>query len=120
MVKSLKVKCIVTGKESLFSGDYLRKKIEEYKDVETLQKLYISRDVKTLFKRGYDIMEIRNILNVSDDINIPDETIITQLEEKYRNNSLKIPTINENLSSFTYNKSDPEVETFINNYIIKL
>ena len=37
MVKSLKVKCIVTGKESLFSGDYLRKKIEEYKDVETLQ-----------------------------------------------------------------------------------
>ena len=65
-------------------------------------------------------IKIRNILNVSDDINIPDETIIIQLEEKYRNNSLKIPTINENLSSFTYNKSDPEVETFINNYIIKL
>tara|TARA_S200002703_G_scaffold149650_1_gene147417 strand:+ start:482 stop:844 length:363 start_codon:yes stop_codon:yes gene_type:complete len=120
MVKSLKVKCIVTNKESLFSGDYLRKKIEEYKDVETLQKLYISRDVKTLFKRGYGVMEIRNILNVSDDIEIPDQTIIEQLEERFKTSSLKIPTINENLSSFTYNKSDPEVESFINKYIIKV
>ena len=120
MVKSLKVKCIVTNKESLFSGDYLRKKIEEYKDIETLEKLYISRDVKTLFKRGYGVMEIRNILNISDDINIPDETIINLLEEKYKNGSLKVPTINENLSSFTYNKSDPEVESFINKYIIKV
>jgi hypothetical protein len=120
MVKSLKVKCIVTNKESLFSGDYLRKKIEEYKDVETLQKLYISRDVKTLFKRGYGVMEIRNILNISEDIAFPEESIITLLEEKHRTNSLKIPTINENLSSFTYNKSDPEVESFINKYIIKI
>ena len=120
MIKSLKVKCIVTNKESLFSGDYLRKKIEEYKDVETLEKLYISRDVKTLFKRGYGVMEIRNILNISDDIDIPDETVINLLEEKYKNGSLKVPTINENLSSFTYNKSDPEVESFINKYIIKV
>ena len=34
MVKSLKVKCIVTGKESLFSGEYLRKKIEEYNEID--------------------------------------------------------------------------------------
>ena len=120
MIKSLKVKCIVTGKESLFSGDYLKKKIEEYKSVENLEKLYISRDVKTLFKRGYGVPEIRNILNISEDIEIPEESIITLLEEKYKSNSLKVPTINENLSSFTYNKSDPEVESFINKYIIKV
>ena len=120
MVKSLKVRCIVTNKESLFSGDYLKKKIQEYNDVENLQKLYISRDVKTLFKRGYGVMEIRNILNISDDIIIPDETVILQLEQKFKNGSLKVPTINENLSSFTYNKSDPEVESFINKYIIKI
>jgi len=119
MVKSLKVRCIVTGKESLFSGEYLKKKIDEYKGVENLQKLYISRDVKTLFKRGYGVMEIRNILNITEDINIPSQDIITQLEERFKNGSLKIPTINENLSSFTYNKSDPEVESFINNHIIK-
>jgi len=120
MVKSLKVKCIVTGKESLFSGDYLKKKIQEYISVENLEKLYISRDVKTLFKRGYGVPEIRNILNISEDIVSPEESIITQLEEKHKTNSLKVPTINENLSSFTYNKSDPEVEFFINKYIIKV
>lgn len=119
MIKSLKVKCIITGKESFFSGDYLKKKINEYGDVESLQKLYISRDVKTLFKRGYSVHEILNILNVSDDCIIPDENIIKQLEEKYRSKGLKMPTINDNLSTFTYNKSDPEVESFINNYIIK-
>ena len=120
MVKSLKVKCIVTGKESLFSGDYLKKKIEEYNDVDNLQRLYISRDVKTLFKRGYGVNEIRNILNVAEDINIPDNDVIEKLEEKFKSNSLKVPTINENLSSFTYNKSDPEVESFINKYIINI
>lgn len=119
MIKSLKVKCIVTGKESLFSGDYLKKKIQEYKSVENLEKLYISRDVKTLFKRGYGVLEIRNILNISEDIEIPEESIIAELEEKFRSTGLKIPTINENLSSFTYNKSDPEVEYFINKCIIK-
>jgi hypothetical protein len=119
MVKSLKVKCIVTGKESLFSGDYLKKKVNEYNNVENLQRLYISRDVKTLFKRGYGVMEIRNILNISDDISIPDEIVISELEERFKTGSLKVPTINENLSSFTYNKSDPEVESFINNHIIK-
>ena len=118
MIKSLKLKCIVSGKESLFSGDYLKKKINEFGDLDNLQKLYISRDVKTLFKRGYGVDEIKNILNLSNDIPTPSEEIIKLLEEKFKSNSLKMPTVNENLSSFTYNKSDPEVESFINNYII--
>jgi|TARA_A100000172_G_scaffold58564_1_gene38235 hypothetical protein len=119
MVKSLKVKCIVTGKESFFSGEYLTKKINEFGDIETLEKLYISRDVKTLFKRGYGVHEVRNILNVTEDTGIPCEETILLLEDKYKTKSLKLPTFNDNLSSFTYNKSDPEVENFINTYIIK-
>lgn len=118
MIKSLKLKCIVSGKESLFSGDYLKKKINEFGDLDNLQKLYISRDVKTLFKRGYGVDEIKNILNLSNDMPTPSEEIIKLLEEMFKSNSLKMPTFNENLSSFTYNKSDPEVESFINNYII--
>lgn len=118
MRKSLKLKCIVTAKESLFSGDYLKKKIQEYGDIETLEKLYISRDVKTLLRRGYGINEIRNILNISDDINLPEKDIIDQLEAKFKVSGLKLPTLNDNLSGFTYNKSDKEVENFINNHII--
>ena len=119
MIKSLKIKCNVTNKESFFSGDYLKKKVKEYGDVETLEKLYISRDVKTLLKRGYGILEIRNILNVGSDINITTDDVVKLIEEKFRTNSLKIPSFNDNLSTFTYNKSDPEVESFINDYIIK-
>tara|TARA_R110002012_G_scaffold314358_2_gene526998 strand:- start:358 stop:732 length:375 start_codon:yes stop_codon:yes gene_type:complete len=118
MIKSLKLKCIVSGKESLFSGDYLKKKIDEFGDLDNLQKLYISRDVKTLFKRGYGVDEIKNILNISSDIETPSADIIKLLEDKFKGGSLKMPTINEHLSSFTYNKSDPEVESFINNHII--
>tara|TARA_R100000278_G_scaffold79740_1_gene61704 strand:- start:1593 stop:1949 length:357 start_codon:yes stop_codon:yes gene_type:complete len=118
MRKSLKLKCIVTAKESLFSGDYLKKKVEEYGDVETLEKLYISRDVKTLLRRGYGVHEIKNILNVSEEVLLPEKEIIDQLESKFKSNGLKLPTFNDNLSGFTYNKSDLEVETFINNHII--
>jgi|TARA_R100000482_G_C5110935_1_gene140528 hypothetical protein len=118
MRKSLKLKCIVTGKDSLFSGDYLKKKIEEYGDVESLEKLYVSRDVKTLLRRGYGINEIRNILNVSEDVNLPDKNIIDEVESKFKISGLKLPTFNDNLSGFTYNKSDKEVENFINNHII--
>lgn len=119
MVKSLKLKCNVTGKESFFSGDYLKKKITEYDGLENLQEHYISRDVKTLLKRGYGILEIRNILNVSENIQTPTTEIIELLESKFKTSKFKLPTINDNLSSFTYNKSDPDVEKFINNYIIK-
>tara|TARA_R100000278_G_scaffold77166_2_gene60033 strand:+ start:248 stop:604 length:357 start_codon:yes stop_codon:yes gene_type:complete len=118
MRKSLKLKCVVTHKDSLFSGDYLKKKIEEYGDIETLEKLYVSRDVKTLLRRGYGITEITNILNVSSDINLPDKSIIEEIENKFKVSGLKIPTINDNLSGFTYNKSDKDVESFINRYII--
>ena len=118
MRKSLKLKCVVTSKESLFSGDYLKKKIEEYGSIETLEKLYVSRDVKTLLRRGYGINEIRNILNVSEDVNLPEKEIIDDIESKFKVSGLKLPTLNDNLSGFTYNKSDKDVENFINNHII--
>lgn len=119
MPKSLKIKCNITGKESFFSGDYLNKKVDEYGSIENMEQLYISRDVKTLLKRGYNVNEVRNILNVSDDIPLPAEEIIKEIEDKFSKNGFKLPTINESLTGFTYNKSDEEVEIFINKHIIK-
>lgn len=119
MGKSLKIKCNITGKESFFSGEYLTKKIDEYNGIENMEQLYISRDVKTLLKRGYNINEVRNILNVNDDIPLPGEEIIKEIEDKFSKNGFKLPTINESLTGFTYNKSDKEVEVFINKHIIK-
>lgn len=118
MVKSIKLKCVITGKESFFSGEYLNKKIKEYGCIESLEKYYVSREVKTLLSKGYKITEISNILNVdSGNIEIDIETV-DYIESKYKKTKLKIPTVSENLTGFTYNKSDPDVEIFINNHII--
>ena len=120
MRKSLKIKCVITDKESFFSGEYLTKKIKEYESVESLQNYYVCREVKTLLNKGYKISEIRNILNVDGNIEIPNSDIIDIIESKYRKTKLKLPTINENLTGFTYNKSDVDVENFINSHIINV
>lgn len=120
MRKSLKIKCVITNKESFFSGEYLTKKIKEYESIESLESYYVCREVKTLLNKGYKISEIRNILNVDSNIEIPNPDIIDIIESKYRKTKLKLPTINENLTGFTYNKSDVDVENFINSHIINV
>ena len=64
MVKSKKVTCVVTGKTTAYAGEFLQKKIEEYGNEANLTKLYISKEVKALLKKGYRIKDIRKILNV--------------------------------------------------------
>ena len=120
MRKSIKIKCVITDKESFFSGEYLTKKIKEYESVESLESYYVCREVKTLLNKGYKIGEIRNILNVNGDIKLPSSDVIDVIESKYKKTKLKLPTINENLTGFTYNKSDVDVENFINSHIINV
>jgi len=120
MRKTLKIKCIITGKENFFSGDYLSKKIDEYGDTESLEKYYICREVRSLLAKGYKIDNIRNLLNVSNDVIVPDSDTIKVVEDKFKKISLKLPTVNECLTGFTYNKSDSDVESFMNEYIIKV
>ncbi len=120
MRKSLKIKCVITDKESFFSGEYLTKKIKEYESVESLESYYVCREVKTLLNKGYKISEIRNILNVDSSIQLPSTDVIGIIESKYKKTKLKLPTINENLTGFTYNKSDIDVENFINSHIINV
>tara|TARA_R110002153_G_scaffold23408_2_gene75961 strand:- start:1548 stop:1919 length:372 start_codon:yes stop_codon:yes gene_type:complete len=120
MRKSIKIKCVITDKESFFSGEYLTKKIKEYGCVESLESYYVCREVKTLLNKGYKISEIRNILNVNSDIQLPSSDVIDIIESKYKKTKLKLPAINENLTGFTYNKSDVDVENFINSHIINV
>lgn len=44
--KTLKVKCFITGEESIFSGDYLNKLIERYGSRENILKYYITYRAK--------------------------------------------------------------------------
>lgn len=120
MSRTKKITCIVTGKQTIYSGDFLQKKIDEYGTLEKLNDLYICREVKSFLKRGYKILDIRKILNVDDSTALPDEATVNNIEKTFCKTSIlkEHPTFNETLTSFTYNKSDPDVEQFIKEYII--
>ena len=121
MAKTKKITCVVTGKQTMYSGDFLQKKIDEYGSEEKLNKMYICREVKRFLKKGYKIIDIRKILNVDDSTPLPNDDILTAVENEFLKVSIlkDHPTFNEALTSFTYNKSDKDVEKFINQYIIE-
>ena len=121
MPSTKRIACVVTGKETVYSGDFLKKKINEYGSEERLVSEHICRDVKSLLKKGYKVDDIRKVLNVDDDVPYPDPTIIEKIENQFGKKSIlkEHPTFNEALATFTFNKSDPDVEHFINEYIIK-
>ena len=120
MSSTQKIRCVITGKQTIYSGDFLQKKIQEYGSEENLNKYYICREVKSFLKKGYGIQDIRKILNVDDDTPLPDNDVLKELEDSFRKDSIlkEHPTFNEALTNFTYNKSDPDVEKFIKDYII--
>ena len=120
MPSTQKIECIITGKRTVYSGEFLQKKIQEYGSEEKLKKLYICREVKSFLKKGYSVTDIRKILNVDDNFAIPVKEILEDIENTFRKDSIlkEHPTFNEALTSFTYNKSDTDVENFIKEYII--
>lgn len=123
MVKSLKISCVVTGKSTTYAGEFLAKKIQEYGNEGNLIKFYVSKEVKTLLKKGYKIKDIKKILDVPADIDdLPDE-VTKEIEKEYQKTSYKTTDTNSQslstITELTYDRSDPDVETFINNFILK-
>ena len=120
MAKTKKITCVVTGKQTIYSGDFLQKKIDEYGSEEKLNEMYICREVKSFLKKGYKVVDIRKILNVDDKTPLPNDETLTSIEDAFLKVSIlkDHPTFNEALTCFTYNKSDNDVENFINQYII--
>jgi hypothetical protein len=60
-------------------------------------------------------------MNIDEDsIPLPNEDILEKIQEMFGKNSIlkNNPTFNDALTGFTYNKSDPDVEKFIKEYII--
>lgn len=122
MVKSKTVTCVVTGKTTTYAGDFLKKKIEEYGDEKTLDKLYVSKEVKALLKKGYKIKDVRKLLNVPMDEEEVPKDVVKLLESEFQKTAFKVNDEAQTLSAvttLTYDKSDPDVETFIKTYILK-
>jgi hypothetical protein len=105
---SHKLSCVITGKTITVSNEYYDKKVIEFGTEDKLNKLYVSRQVKNLLKRGYKVKEIKNLLKIEDNSlpNVSDSMVKEILRVKdeesntYENSSIK--------------KSDPEVVEYIN------
>lgn len=123
MVKSKTVTCVVTGKSTAYAGDFLKKKIEEYGDEKTLEKLYICKEVKALLKKGYKVKEVKKILGVPGDAEETPKDVVKLLEKEYQKTAIAVNDTESSslstISTLTYDKSDPEVEEFIKKHILK-
>jgi len=123
MLKSKKVTCVVTGKTTAYAGEYLQKKIEEYGNEANLDKFYICKEVRALLKKGYKVSDIRKILDVPADVDPLPVDIVNEIEKDYQKTSFKVNDTNSQslstITDLTYDKSDEDVESFINAYIIK-
>jgi len=107
--------CLISGKKYIFSKDYFERKIEEYGGVEQLKKFFVTKKVKSLISRGYNVDEMRRILSVEDEVGLTpaDSQDIREIvsfhkmkiDSTTRRNTNKLPTI----------KTDPIVAAFINN-----
>ena len=108
------VNCRISGKSFTFTAENFSKRVEEYTDVETLQKYYVTKKVKSLITRGYNVQEIRNILNVTGDelLDINSSEIIdTMIYHGVRSDA----TTGRTSSNFATHKTDHDVAVFINN-----
>ena len=111
---SRSVTCIISGKSFKFATDYFAKRVEEYIDIESLQKYFVTKKVKSLIIRGYSAQEISNILNIDDNDLVDIDS--QEVKDIIVYHSIRNETISKkNSSNFATHKSDPDVSAFINN-----
>lgn len=105
--------CLITGSKYTFAKDYFNKKVEEFGDVDTLKKYFITRRVKSLITRGYSVEEIRSILNVTEsNLPSPDSQDVKDIMNFF---SIKKDSSKRSSPNLNSHKSDPDVSTLINN-----
>lgn len=107
------VTCLISGSRYTLSKEYFNKKVEEYGDVDSLKKYYVTKKVKSLILRGYSVVEIRNILSVSGD-DVCGEVVEIDAIINYHKGKSNITT-RKNTSNFSMHRSDSDVVSFINN-----
>lgn len=106
---SHKLTCIVTGKTITVGNEYYEKKISEFGSEDRFNSMYVSRQVKSLLKRGYKVKEIKDLLKIERE-DLPEVTD-KLVKEILKTNDEDVIS-NENTS---IKRSDPEVSEYIQN-----
>lgn len=75
-MKRVTIKCIVTGREKVFSQLSLKTKVKKYGSIEEYSKNYVCKEAKKLLKTGLSVQDIRDKLKCSKDLPEPDISIL--------------------------------------------
>jgi hypothetical protein len=106
---SHKLTCVVTGKQITVGNEYYDKKVSQFGSEDKFNSLYVSRQVKSLLKRGYKVKEIKDLLKV-------DREDLPEITDKTVKEILKINDEDSfNSETISVKKSDPEVVEYIQN-----
>ncbi len=112
-MSSRKLVCNITGKTLHAAKQYYDKKIEKAGSEEALHSSYICRDARALLKKGYNVQQIRDALNVSDKF----VSTITDEDAKSLSNTSSLRLNNDNQNTIGIIKTDPDVKKFIENIL---
>ena len=111
---SSRITCLLSGKSFLFTKVYFEKRAAEYGDATTLLKYYVTKKVKSLIIRGYDVNEIRNILDIRNTDVLPADS--QEVKDVINYHKLQDTKLQKKKTyGFSEDKSDDVVSIFINN-----
>lgn len=112
-MKTRKLKCVITGRVLTATIDYYNKKLEKTGSEEKLQKSYICKEAKDLLLKGMSVDEIRCKIGVEQNLPEVEKSVIDDIiKNEY---GIIRNTMFTELTSFTHQETDPEVQFFINN-----
>ena len=74
-MKSVSLKCIVTGAEKRFTNSLLANKLKKFGTVEVLAKYYVCKQAAQLLRAGSSITEVRSKLNSKATNNVDHEVL---------------------------------------------
>lgn len=111
-----KVNCAITGQTLIMGKDYFDKKSVEYGSADNLKNYYISKKAKQLLVRGYSVLEIRKILNVTEtELPAENSQVIKGVLDFHKAPSADSNRRLDSNLNFSMQNSDEDVATFINN-----
>lgn len=113
MVKTRKLKCIITDRVLSATAEYYSKKLEKAGSEDELHRTYICKEARDLLLKGYGVDQIQKELGAPANMaSVPADIIDQVTTNEY---GLKRNTMFTELTSFTHQETDPEVRSFINN-----
>lgn len=107
----IKIKCNLTGYEMQIYEDYYNKKVKQYKSEENLKKYYVQNKIINLIKSGHPFEYIAKLFNFVYDSE--KENYYKELREFHSSNYGE-----ESGSKGSFIETDPEVSTFIKNWLL--